>query len=1440
MGAGHFAIEFFNETAFASVELHMVKLTESGNVDTDEIVPQSLIAPPGVAPSAVLLEGSNTTINEGGSVGNVSLSANDSGSGVDPVESWIVHTGEQDVEFAGNALTVSVPFDDQGIYSVTADAVGLSGVHYPASGTFTVTVNNVLPTLGGLTAATYKVGDLATISLPLNDPGTASVHTATVDWGDGTITTPDLLEGSGSGVVYDSHAYTAAGSYTVTVTVHEGASTVQQSAVMTITNSASSLSPFSVAPINEGDTTGFSANFTDADPSDTHTAMVDWGDGTTEPAFLSESDGEGSVADSHLYADNGNYTVSVTLTDGSGAAVTQSASVAVANVAPRVDIGGFIQRFEAGADLPFSADVFDPGIDDTFTYQWSVLDANGQSVATGTGDTLTMTQPSVATYTLTLTVTDDDGGIGTASSTILVYPVGSPPTITAPAAPSGLSIGTASPDGVTISWTDNSSDEDGFAVEWSDDGSDFYIIDTVGAGTSSYDDEFPVLNVSNYYRVFAYADDAESSPSAADSEIVYTADVGVYDDNGGYNGRNTLSPFSVIHDHVLDNVSVFPNDVEFLQQLGYTASPDGDPSHGSLELADDGSFTYTPDPGFVGTDMFSYKIWNGHYYSAPAEVAIDVTNALPEAFDDTKQLLTSVVDGGTTYPNAAQGTLAATDSDGDTVTYTIKSYPEHGTFAAFDETTGNYIYAADPDYAGYDSFTYVANDGIADGQAAIVSLEDHNPPVQRNFYVSLEKDGLVLLNNHDIPGDQFITVTPPSHGEISPNTEGLAMGFYYTPDTGFTGTDIATLIRRRGNLDSKPFTVRFIVRDPSDPYPDYNGSASPGRLIIPIPADETVTRENGLTWFLSEFNPLARVEVDTNAQHGKVDLTPFGTLTYTPNPGESYRGWDFFSVRYTNAPLNTAPNWIVLDVGGSDPYIPPPPVVFTPEEFPNTLKGLWDTFIQAKNAIGPVLQKMEREGEIAKQIKEQGSDPTEGQQIDLVTTLQQAVDEFAIYTKCAQKAYRKMGEYKAAQHITTDWDNDVYAAINSLPYDIAGLKPDQKQLGKWQSAIAADARGTEFMVANANMVVQMAKDTHKAMQTALYAGGVASLAMSGTQLLTEKGCAEFVKWATQAAVSTGIGIGVNAGVSGALALAKKWGVPINEEYVQIAADGLQLFFLVKAAREQRKANNSNCFVAGTEVMTGTVALPGVFGETRIEDVKVGDLVWSRDQYDPNAPLELKRVAQAFKHRAYDLQSVSVIDETGNIEVLHVTDEHPFYVEGQGFTGAADLTVGDHLDSPDGHTLTVVGNADEKPVGGAWVYNFEVEEDHTYFVADGIGPDSFSWVHNDCDGIIADVEQNGIGSLRNAGNAGSGPDIRELPGTASEARKLFDGLSKTGQLLQDGTLKNGTKFALAKLSDGTYITFRSAGKIPNAGTGVAPPTIDINIPGQELFKLKLLP
>ena len=78
------------------------------------------------------------------------------------------------------------------------------------------------------------------------------------------------------------------------------------------------------------------------------------------------------------------------------------------------------------------------------------------------------------------------------------------------------------------------------------------------------------------------------------------------------------------------------------------------------------------------------------------------------------------------------------------------------------------------------------------------------------------------------------------------------------------------------------------------------------------------------------------------------------------------------------------------------------------------------------------------------------------------------------------------------------------------------------------------------------------------------------------------------------------------------------------------------------------------------------------------------------------------------------------------EVLDVTQEHPFWVEGKGWTNAAKLSVGDAVSTLKSGALKVASIATD--AGTHTTYNFEVEDFHTYFVGD-----SALWVHNMCGG-----------------------------------------------------------------------------------------------------------
>ena len=77
----------------------------------------------------------------------------------------------------------------------------------------------------------------------------------------------------------------------------------------------------------------------------------------------------------------------------------------------------------------------------------------------------------------------------------------------------------------------------------------------------------------------------------------------------------------------------------------------------------------------------------------------------------------------------------------------------------------------------------------------------------------------------------------------------------------------------------------------------------------------------------------------------------------------------------------------------------------------------------------------------------------------------------------------------------------------------------------------------------------------------------------------------------------------------------------------------------------------------------------------------------------------------------------------------MTDEHPFFVPGHGWTKARDLTSGDPLLSLAAQPSTVTANTGEHHPQGLTVYNLEVEHAHTYFVRAEASDAQPVWVHN---------------------------------------------------------------------------------------------------------------
>ncbi|WP_316719932.1 polymorphic toxin-type HINT domain-containing protein [Terrisporobacter petrolearius] len=156
-----------------------------------------------------------------------------------------------------------------------------------------------------------------------------------------------------------------------------------------------------------------------------------------------------------------------------------------------------------------------------------------------------------------------------------------------------------------------------------------------------------------------------------------------------------------------------------------------------------------------------------------------------------------------------------------------------------------------------------------------------------------------------------------------------------------------------------------------------------------------------------------------------------------------------------------------------------------------------------------------------------------------------------------------------------------------------------------------------------------------------------------------------------------------------------------------------------SAKKRRHGNrnvknkiDSVCFVAGTLVSTEEGLVP-------IEDIKEGDLVWS--QNPETGEIKLRKVEQLFINKSDTILRINVSGE-----IIEATEQHVFYVDNVGWIPANMIEEGDTVVLQSGEKV-IVEDIDkviyDEPIT---VYNFEVEDFHTYFVSN-----TSVLVHNSC-------------------------------------------------------------------------------------------------------------
>jgi len=230
-------------------------------------------------------------------------------------------------------------YSDEGLQSVSVDITESGDGDFANGVMSTATIAdaplNDTSALATPTATEGASTGLLTVATFTDDnPGDNSADmTATIFWGDGTSTTGEPVTYSGGTYsVSDSHTYADEGSYPITVDVADvGGSTLTAIGQNTVSVADAALNDTSSADnptATEGASTGLLtvATFTDDNPGDNSadmTATIFWGDGTSttgEP--VTYIGGTYSVSDSHIYANEGSYPITVDVADVGGNTLT--------------------------------------------------------------------------------------------------------------------------------------------------------------------------------------------------------------------------------------------------------------------------------------------------------------------------------------------------------------------------------------------------------------------------------------------------------------------------------------------------------------------------------------------------------------------------------------------------------------------------------------------------------------------------------------------------------------------------------------------------------------------------------------------------------------------------------------------------------------------------------------------------------------------------------------------------------------------------------------------------------------------------------------------------------------------------------------------------------------------------------------------------------------
>ena len=682
----------------------------------------------------------------------------------------------------------------------------------------------------------------------------------------------------------------------------------------------------------------------DPDTGDTLTASLE--SGPSNGQLILNSDGTFSYTPDQNF--NGTDSFVYKASDGNGGEGTATVTITIDAVNdPPV---AFDNEYQTDEDTTVSGNVLtdpgptsgvdsDPDTGDTLTASLESGPSNGQLILNSDGTfSYTPDQNFNGTDSFVYKASDGNGGEGTATVTITIYAVNDPPVafdneyrmdedttvsgnvLTDPGPTLGVD---SDPDtGDTLTASLESGPSNGQLI-LNSDGTFSYTPDQNFNGTDSF-----------VYK----ASDGNGGEDTATVTITIDA---VNDPPVAFDNEYRMDEDTTVSGNVLTDpgpTSGVDSDPDTGDTL--TASLESGPSNGQLILNSDGTFSYTPDQNFNGTDSFVYKAsdGNGGEGTATVTITIDPVNDPPVAFDNEYRTDEDTTVSGNVLTDP--GPTSGVDSDldaGDTLTASLESGPSAGQLIL--NSDGTFSYTPDQNFNGTDSFVYKASDGNGGEDTATVTITIdavNDPPVAFDNEYRMDEDTTVSGNVLTDPGptsgvdsdpDTGDTLTAslesgPSNGQLILNSDGT---FSYTPDQNFNGTDSFVYKASDGNGGEGTATVTITIDPVNDPPVAFDNEYR---------MDEDTTVSGNV---LTDPGPTSGVDGDLDAgdtltaslesgpSAGQLILNSDGTFSYTPD--QNFNGTDSFVYKASdgNGGEDTATVTITIDA------VNDPPVAFDNE-----------------------------------------------------------------------------------------------------------------------------------------------------------------------------------------------------------------------------------------------------------------------------------------------------------------------------------------------------------------------------------------------------------------------------------------------------------------------------------------------------------------------------